>query len=383
MKKNQTGSANLFPFVLVIAALVGMGLLINYGPKPTRGNFEQAPPQVYYAPAETQNHTITLISQGVVTPSTEIELATDVTGTIIDVSPKLVNGSFFNKGDVLLTLDSSLYEAEVARATSLLETARLSLTQAKSRGAQALITEAEARLRAMQVGLKQAQSQLEKTKIKAPFDGRVRERRVGLGQFVSPGFPLARLYATNEMTVRLPLAAEFLELVYLPMAYEKNSTQKTSKVSFVVETGGKRHSWSGQLTGIEGAVNERNRLQFLLSVIPEPFRPDSKQPNRPLLAAGQFLKAEIEGVTLENVIKLPRYLLRTDQQIVIINEEDRLELRKVSVKYRGRNDLYLDGGVESGERIVMIPLGVSVSGARVTPVLFELSESANTSDDAK
>lgn len=372
MHKRQSGKVSVFPFILVIVGIVAMVTLIEKGPKPRQGRYEPAPPKVFYTPATPQDHTLTIYSQGVALPSTEIELATDVTGMIVDVSPKLVNGSFFNRGDVLLTLDASLYEAEVARATSLLETARLSLTQAKSRGATALITEAEARVRAMQAGLQQTLGQLAKTKIRAPFDGRVRERRVGVGQFVTPVFPLARIYATNEMTVRLPLADELLDLVYVPSARDgESSTSKASRVQFVTETSGQRVTWQGRLTGLEGSVQERNRLQFLLSVITSPYAPDPAQPERPLLAAGQFLNAEIEGKTLTNVIKLPRYLLRTDNQILLIDDQDRLQLRRVSILYRDRHDLYLDGGVEEGERIVLTPLGISVEGARVVPVLFD------------
>lgn len=382
MRNRESGKVSVFPFVLVIAGIVAMVALIENGPKPQQGRYDPAPPQVFYTPATLKNHTLTIYSQGVALPSTEIELATDVTGMIIEISPKLVNGSFFNRGDVLLTLDASLYEAEVARATSLLETARLSLTQAKSRGATALITEAEARVRAMQAGLQQARGQLAKTKVRAPFDGRVRERRVGVGQYVTPGFPLARIYATSEMTVRLPLADELLDLVYLPSPLEgESSISRASPILFVNESSGRRMTWQGRLAGIEGTVHERNRLQFLLSVIPSPYAPDPEQPERPLLAAGQFLNAEIEGKTLTNVIKVPRYLLRADNQILLIDDQDRLQLRRVNILYRGRHDLYLDGGVQEGERIVLTPLGISVAGARVVPVLFDPAATVPVSTD--
>jgi multidrug efflux system membrane fusion protein len=374
MSNQEIKRFSIFPFVLVALGLFAMIALVEKAPKPLHGRHETVAPEVFYALAQLEDHPITIYSQGVALPTTEIELATDLAGTIIELSPKLINGSFFNRGDLLLVLDPSFYETEVARAQSFLETARLSLTQAESRGATALIAEAKARVRAMESGLKYAERQLAKTKVRAPFDGRVRERRVGVGQYVTPGFPLARIYATDEMTVRLPLADEMLDLIALPdlQKIDENSDKvRTTKVKFLNESGGRTFVWNGYLSGMEGAIHERNRLQFLLSVIPHPYAGESSQPDRPLMATGQYLDAEIEGKTLKQVVKLPRYLLRTDQQILLIDEQNRLQLRKVSIAYRGRHHLYLDGGVEEGERIVLTPLGISVAGASVTPVLFD------------
>jgi multidrug efflux pump subunit AcrA (membrane-fusion protein) len=436
MKKNRDKTlfrrfrpANIrhLPLYFVGVSFLVMVLLANVGPRLNETTVVMQEPIVDLVKVESGKHRALIYTQGIMSPSNEIELATDVAGQVIDVSDKLAKGAFFKKGDLLLSIEPGNYQAEVARASAVLETARLSLTQAKSRGAKALINEANARVLASQAGLRQAQAQLEKTRVKAPFDGRVRERRVGLGQYVTPGLPIARIYSTDSAEVRLPVSDDLYFLLTLPQESRqsgeedqgsaKDSAKDSAKVNakesakdsvdpgqegvlseaepqqgnviLSADFGGKKFTWTGYLVRGEGAIQETSRLRYVVAEIPHPYVEDPQQPDRPVLVAGQFFNAVIEGAWMENVIKLPRHYLREGNRVLVVNSDSALELKPVSVLYRDKEHIYVDDGLMSGDQVVTTPPEIVVEGAKVkvsdTQSIQEsqsIQDTQNENDDA-
>ena len=178
-------------------------------------------------------------------PRTQSELVPEVAGRVIEVSPSLVSGGFFEKDDVLLRLDPRDYELAIVRTRAAIAQAELRLATERQEAALAQnewellgngrptplamrepqIAEALAALASAQATLEQAGYNLERTVLRAPYAGRVRQERVDVGQYVVPGASVATLYAIDVAEVRLPIADKELAYVNLPLAYRQDGNE--------------------------------------------------------------------------------------------------------------------------------------------------------------
>ena len=79
----------------------------------------------------------------------------------------------------------------------------------------------------------------------APFTGRVREKSVDLGQFVSPGMSLGSIFATDVVEVSLPITDDQLGQLGLPLAFAETATQLGPNVAFYGTVGGAPRHWEG------------------------------------------------------------------------------------------------------------------------------------------
>ena len=139
--------------------------------------------------------------------------------------------------EALVELDPADYQAALTGARARLARAEAALAQEEARAKQAKLNwedigydeepsdlvlrvpqlkEARANVDAALADLDQATRNLERTKIRAPFDGRVQARIVGLGQSVGAGTPLGEVFATDYAEVRLPLTPRQLAFIKLP-----------------------------------------------------------------------------------------------------------------------------------------------------------------------
>ncbi len=348
--------------ILVFAILLAFVLKIagnNFVPKSQNENLPKVKVQV----VEVKNVDVPIHTQGVVSPKTEINLSAEISGKVIEVTSKLASGKAFKKDDVLFKVDSSNYLLEITKVKAAVAKAKLNLTHAKSRGAKALLNEAKASLAATQASLKLARMQLEKTKVKAPFDGMVKDTDIGFGQFVTPGMPLARIYATDVAEVRLPLTDVQVGLVDIPADGTPNVELPDVEIAAIYA--GKKYYWHGKIVRFESNVDERNRLQYVVAQIDNPFIKDGSNPQRPILVSGLFVRAKLQGKKLMNVAAIPRRALRNNDSVLVINKEHRLKIRKVNVVFRGKELIFVDSGLQTGERVVLTSLDVVVDGMRV------------------
>ena len=170
----------------------------------------------------------TIRSQGTVLPTIESDLSVEVSGRIIEVSKNFRAGSYFKKGELLLSIERADYEAALAMREADLASARLTLAQEEALAAQALedwqsmgsgeasaltlrkpqLAQAKAMVKSAEASVSQAERDLDRTRITAPYDGLVLSKNVDLGQYVvaNPANPIARIYATELAEVRLPIA---------------------------------------------------------------------------------------------------------------------------------------------------------------------------------
>ncbi len=342
-------------------------------------------PVVRVIEVQPQNFRFTVRAQGNVVPRTETAVVPEVSGRVVYVYPSLAAGGFFEVETTLLRIDPRDYElalvgarAEVARAQVTLETekaqAEVALKEWESLGQgeaspllrrEPQLAQARAVLESARAALEQARRNLEKTEIKAPFAGRVRQKNVDIGQFVTVGAPVATIYSVDFAEVRLPLPDEELAYLNLPLSYRGEQDEKKGPAVVLTATfGGKEYSWRGQVVRTEGIIDPQTRMIHAVAQVENPYG-RGRNAGRPPLAVGMFVEAEIRGKLSRDVFLLPRNALRGKDRVLVVDSEQRLHFRQVSVLRADRGQVVVDSGLEAGELVSLAALDTVVDGMKV------------------
>ncbi|WDI30557.1 efflux RND transporter periplasmic adaptor subunit [Hyphococcus flavus] len=354
----------------IIALITVMG---SMRPDLERQAPEVAPPTVFYTIAEEQSVTLDVSAQGEVRPRTDIALTAQVSGQVVSTSDAFVNGGAFQEGDVLIKIEDAPYRATAAAAR-----ARLAQEQAESAlarrdyedlGLDEDPTELALRIPQLEQAraeYRAAQLNLERTTIKAPFDGRVRERIAGIGQYVAPGAQLGRIFSTDVAEIRLALTDNDLAKLGLPFAFSETDENPGPAVHMTAFIANENHEWSGRIARTEGAIDPTTRQVFAIAVVDDPYGKGAATDGTPL-AMGLFVDATIEGKPYEDAIVLPRSALYGRNTVYVISNEDELEARTVNIVSADRDTITIASGIDAGERIVTSPLRGADEGDKITP----------------
>jgi RND family efflux transporter MFP subunit len=378
--------------VLALGALILWLFVVTREVPDTRDPVIPAP-LVRVMTVQPENVRFKVSSQGMVAPRTESDLVAEVRGRVLWVSQSLVVGGFFKSGDELLRLDDR--EHRIARDRALAterlreSEARLATAEANRRrqlrsrdAASASDLEqfesrelvAEASLAEARAALAQVELDLERTVVRAPFDGRVRERSVDVGQFVSPGIKLGRIFAVDYAEVRLPVQIDELafldaEFVGLDRREEFEGSEQGAPVRLTGRLGGRELVWQARLVRAEAAIDEQTRMLNVVARIDDPYlleivtnEAEGVVPNRVPLPAGLFVTAEIEGRSVNDVFVVPVMAMRDGDRVFLRDDEDRLRVREVSVLRRARGQIVIDGGLEAGDQVLISPLRIFTEG---------------------
>jgi RND family efflux transporter MFP subunit len=220
------------------------------------------------------------------------------------------------------------------------------------------VRQAEAELAAARADLRAAELALERTKVSVPFDGTVVSESVDVGQYVTPGAPVATVYGTEAVEVRLPLENRELEWFDVPGGSAAKGPRAEVELSF----GGTVHSWEGRVTRMETQVDPGSRMVHVVVEIPRPF--DTSGGRRPALLPGSFVDVRIFGRTVEEVVALPRHAIR-DGGVVWVVEDGTLGIRPVEIARSDRQWAYISGGVVQGDQVVVSSLDAVTDGMAV------------------
>lgn len=383
------------PFFVLGLGLLGAAALIA-----TRPQVEPTPPKarvplVRVQPVVVEDVRLTVLTHGEVRPRTESGLVPEVSGAVLWVSPNLVSGGFFEADEPLLRIDPLDYEvaletarAALARAESDIARAKRELTRQRSLADQDVTSAsrlddaetdartANAALRQAKAALVQAERNLDRTEIRAPYAGRVRDEQVDVGQFVNRGSTLAQVYAVDFAEVRLPIPDE--ELAHLEVSLMPGSNGDGPPVTLYANFAGKRREWQGRVVRTEGELDPKSRMVHVVARVDNPY--ESSTNDSTPLSVGLFVDATIHGRELAGAVRVPREALREGDRVWIADAKDQLRIRSVEVTQRGRDEVIVKGGLETGERIILSSLTAPVEGMPVRPFLPE-AETVATAED--
>ena len=368
--------------VIAIGGSIALGLM-----KPTPEPAEEAPRGIAVFTEEivrTDLH-LTVTSQGEVRPRREIAISPQISGRISYVSPAFIDGGFVRRGEVLIRIDDADYRLARVRAESQVASAQQALIREQAEAELARhdweelgtgtasplalrepqLAQAQASLEAARSQLRDAELALERTVVRAPFEGRIRSKDVDVGQFVSTGSSLGRMFGTDFAEVALPLTDTELGRLGLSFAFEESAEQPGPAVVFSTTVAGERREWYGRVTRTAAAVDPQTRLISAIATVEDPFG-EGAADGIPL-APGLFVSAEVSGETIEGLLEAPRAALRGRNQIFVADADELvLRIHEVDVVYTDRDHVYVDAGVEPGDLAILSPLQAPFDGMSIT-----------------
>ena len=371
---------------LLAVGVVGMNWMTARRQKLVRRKPPAPVPVVRVTEIKTEQHQIVIQGEGTVRPLYEIRLVPQVGGKVTYVSPTLVNGGAFSKGDLLIRINPvdyelalTLAEAKVKNGESNVQIAeeesaaakeewRLNHPEGKKQnldppplvGKEPQLAAVRAMLAAYHADVKKARLNLQRTKLKAPFNGRVAEENIGIGQYVLPGQSLATLYAVEAAEIVVPM--EDGDAFWFNIPGFTPGTGAGAHATVTVQLAGRKVSWRGRVVRTEGKLDQRTRL---LPVVIRVERPYSKKPP---LAIGLFVTVHIQGRTLPGSAFIPRSALHQGNTVWIVGRDDRLRFRKVKIARFQAGMVLVSNGLKNGDQLVISPIETVTDGMTVRPL---------------
>lgn len=377
----------LLGMVAVIAGSAAIFTIMAIAkPTPQAKEAEQTPlPKVETLVVHPSPQRLMVSSQGTVEPIHEIKLISEVGGRVIAVADDYANGGFFSKGMAIVTIDPRDYEfalrqveSQLAKAEELYAIEKGLARQAKGEwrdigNAEAndlflrkpQLASAKAALDAAVASRDQARLNLERTQIRAPFDGRIRSKHVDVGQYVTPGTIIADVFSTEAVQVRLPLTDHQVAKVSLPLTPTASATATAPEVTLSAVYGGKTFSWKGEIVRTEASIDVKSRVTYAVAEVLHPYHSNAADA-RPPLSVGMYVNADIYGKVIDGVVRLPRKVLQRKDQITLVNADNELAFKTVELAQHD-GEAILVTGLSNGDRVLLSRVPYAVAGLKVQP----------------
>lgn len=377
MEKNSTNKIIVFSPVLliIVAVIIAFSMVFSrpdLSPKPLEKKF----PLVEVGIVELETIPLWLKSQGNVSARHRTALTSEVSGRVEWVSEKFFNGQAVKSEDMLLKIDPTDYQAALADSRANLRNAELNFEQEKIRAQQAAedwllvnqdmnlasdltlrkpqLERARAQVNAARKKVKQAEQNLSRTKIRAPFSGIVDGKFVDLGQYVITGAPITTLLGTDIVEVRLPISAGEFDFL---------DPQGKAKVELSNRLGKRVQRWQGYISRVENQVDAKTRVYYAVAAVEDPYGLNSAQAEP--LRLGLFVDASIAGITVPQAVRLPRIALVDQKTVYLVDDNNQLQLRQVNVMRTEPGYAIINQGLENGDRVLLTKLDLMTNGMEV------------------
>lgn len=385
----------IFPLAILAACGAGTWWLIKNRPETRMQEVRPVLVQVEGTRLKKTSFPVVVTSQGMVQPRTQTTLLPEVSAKIVETSPNFKPGGFFEKDEVLLTLDRVDYETAVVVAQAAVAQAESLLAEEQAKAEQALenwkalgrsgepnalalrkpqVAKAQADVASAKAQVLKAERDLERTTIRAPFAGQVLEQLADVGQLVTTGTQLAKVFAVDYVEIRLPLPERGMRFLSLPENYRdgtKSAAPAHAEVRLNAVVSGKLASWNGRIVRVEGAMDASTRQVIAVAQVDDPYA--RRNDGLPPLKVGQFVEAEITGETLKDVYVIPRSAVRAGNEIILISPKNTLRRMTVDPLVSDEKQIVIAANApkapQEGEVLCLTPIPFPADGARVDPVI--------------
>jgi len=381
----------ILPFLIIVVALALTFALVKTRKAPEPQETSYLGPLVEIAELVKSSRQVVVSGTGTVQPRYEVDITPQVKGRVSEISPHMVAGGIFRKGELLFAIEDVDYQLAISLAHSSLAQSELELMRNENLAELARkewhalnpdaaepnplvvyepqLKSARAQRDASQANVAQAELNLQRTRIVAPFNGYVRSEQVELGQFLNAGSPVAKIAGTDQTEIVVPLPLD--ELAWLQMPRDGASQEgPVAKIELV--SGGRTFSWQGLVTRVLGDIDPRNRMARVVVTVTDPVSPDNKDMrllNK--LMPGMFVEVFLQGEELAGIISVPRGALRDNDTVWVVDEKGRLHIRSVDIVRRERDEVLVRSGLDAGEKIVLTNLSGASEGMLLRPQIRE------------
>ena len=353
---------------VIVASVAVAGILIATKEEPPRAEKPLEGTLVEVIQVGTSRHEVNLYAKGTVVPAMEVMLQPEVGGRVTWQSKELVPGGRFDEADPILKVDSRDYQLAVEAARAEVRAARLDLTLERRRGEvakrewnsfgqidatdeQRALAQREPQLEAARLALKAAESSLKKaeldlkrTTLRAPFNAMVVTENVDLGQLISPQTTVARLVGTDEYHVQVSVPVASLRTIRA-----RTDEEPGSPAMIVQRVGQGTIERRGEVIRQLPDLDPGGAMARILVRIENPLGEKGELP----LLLGSFVDVATEAQPIDDAIRVPRLALRNGRNVYVMNDQDLLEIRDVTIAWSEPDSVLVTGGLEANERVVI------------------------------
>lgn len=406
-------------FVVLALALVIAVVLVIMRPKAERQKPVEKGLLVEVVPARTEDVEMIVETFGTVGPRESLKLVAQVGGPIVDINPAFKEGRFVKAKTLLIQIDPRTYRLAVERANVQIKQteadlkrleqevinlkARINIARSDVKLAQkdygrlkklverkviaqsqldkteqAYLASKE-RLQALEnqmalvgpqketliaardmarVMYREAELNLERSSLIAPFDAWVLEKLVEVGQHVTIGQQLGRIYSAGALDIEVRIPAK--DLKWFP---DDMGQQTPIFADVIFNNGGSRKVWSGRVARVKAMMDQRTRTLPMVVEVDE-ITSSANSPEQFRLRPGMFVTVQIKGKRVRNVFVLPRHLVYPGDVVYTVKDHT-LKSNSVTI-LRGYQDKVIVGeGLSEGDLIVKSPLSSPSDGQAV------------------
>ena len=341
--------------------------------------------QVAARRVETTDVSIEVESFCSVEPGESFRIHPLVAGQVLSKSDVFKDGRRVVKDTVLVQLDRSKFQVALANARADYAAAVLALADERARADQAEsdwakrgpdgkpkdyvlrkphIIAAEARLESAKTAVEIARQDLDRTTVRAGFDGVIRSVSVEQGAYVNTTQELGRGFSDKFAELRLPVKAA--ELMLLKGADFGSSESSGFNIEVLNTLVAANDRWIARYERMESSIDPLSQQVTIVAHIDSPF----SSAEQTALLPGQYVKARIIGQELQNVVEVENELIYQDRYVYVVEgqERDQLVQRPVEILHRTANKSILKSGLMQGDELVTTVLGSLPSGTRIKVV---------------
>ena len=383
-KKNNFISQFLKIMLILIGAGIIAGIFISTRPTPKKRRINIFPSSVGVVPVEQAQGNVWIDAMGVVQPTQELKVVSEVGGRVEWINSKLIPGGYIKKGEVIAKIEKTDYEIAIEQAKANLATARKNLLVEEGAARSAKVMEdmskisstrqarelrmrvpyiqaAKANLVASEKLLQQAEKDLKRTDIVAPFSIIVESENIEIGNYVTRLSSIAEAVGTSMYWVEVTLPVSKIYYIDLPGV---NAVEGSEAEIIFKGTSGKELVKKGRVVRLYGSLDNLGRMAKVLIEVDDPLGIDSGN-MEDMLLLNSYVKVRIKGSKLEGLIKLPREYLRDGDVVWVAGSDDRLLLKKVVIAWRDRENVYISSGLEKNDLVITSSNFVPVAGMKL------------------
>lgn len=370
-------------FILLGAVLVSyiLWLLGQVQPDPVQN---PPAPDVVVQILTPENFQVTINSTGTTKPLTQTVLNAEVGGEVVYRSKKFSEGSSVLSGEILAKIDDTDLQLQYKNALLQLASAEVqySLQVVESEVAKEAwkkigkgkasdltlkkpqLKQAEALMEVAKAQVNSAEKKLNKTEIVAPYAGRIQSANIDIGTTIIPGQPIGAMYTSSEIEVTLSVKDNDLQFLSIPMDGRKLNPKEQARVKISSFYKGKNQSWEGKLERVDGVIDPITRMVNLIGV----FKNDFIETDRPNLPIGLFVEAQIEGIILKDIFRIPINAISENNEVFVIDKNNQLQSRNILVLKKYNEFVIAQENLKAGERLVITKLSTASDGVTVNPI---------------